>query len=206
MSANIALILKLSVGVVLAIFTVFNCWPLILKHLKGWLEKPLKGGFLKGFSSKILLYFGLPLVLVLSGSLQALITIRKIREFFPMTKFMKGGPYEFPSGNELSILPEVSWVLLCVMIGTILVICASRILAQLYDKFPVDVMLLSILGLLSSFIVAGFVDDRYYTLLSDFILAPAYYPWWIITFVIITIVAGLCTELLLLNKEKKQMP
>lgn len=157
-------------------------------------------GFLRGYFRKIWLYFALPLVLALSGSPPALIAFREIREFLPITEFVKEGAYEFPSGAEVAILPGVSWALICVIIAAILGICASRILAQLYHRFPVDVMLLLILGLLSCFIVVGFVDSRYYTLLSDFILAPVYYPWLPILYFIITVVAGLCTELLLYDK------
>lgn len=202
MSANIALVLRLSVGILVAVCTIFVCWPWILENLKEWLENPLRKGFLIGFSRKIWLYFALPIFLVIAGSPPVLIAFLKTREFLPMTEFIKGGPYEFPGGVEIPIFPEVSWTLLCIAIGVILGTCASRILARLYNKFPVDTILLSILGLLASFIVVGFVDTRYYILIADFILAPVYYPWWIIGFVSITIVAGLCTELLLYNKEK----
>ncbi|GAJ15649.1 unnamed protein product, partial [marine sediment metagenome] len=158
MNASIAVFLKLGVGVLVAIVTVFYCWRLILGNLEEWFEKPSRKGFLVGFSRKIWLYFAVPIFLVLVGSPPVLITALGTKEFLPMIELIKGGPYEFPGGIELPILPEVSWALLCIAIGAILGTCVSRILARLYDKFPVKAMLLSILGLLSSFIVVGFMD------------------------------------------------
>lgn len=201
MTANIALVLKLCVGVIVGIVTVFVCWQLILGYLVKWFEEPSKKGFLVGFSRKIWLYFFVPSFLVL-GSPLMLIVAQENKEFLPMTELTKGGPYEFPGGIVLPILPEISWTLLCIAIGIILGTCVSRILTGLYDKFPVKVMLLSLLSLLASFIVVGFVDDRLYHLIADFILAPVYYPWMVISYISVTIVAGLCTEYLLYNKEK----
>ncbi len=201
MSANIALVLKLCVGIIVAIVTVFYCWQLLLGILEEWFEKPSRKGFLVGFSRKIWLYFFVPIFLVV-GSPPVLIVFQKTRELLPMTELIKGGPYEFPGGIELPILPEVSWTLFYTIIVLILGTCVSRILARLYNKFPVDVMLLSMLGLLASFIVIGFVDDRFYLLIADFILAPVYYPLGIISYVSLTTLAGLCTEYLLYDKEK----
>ncbi len=201
MSANIALVLKFGVGILVAIVTVFTCWRLFLGHLMEWLVKPSRKGFLVGFSRKIWLYFFVPIFLVI-GSPSVITVVLKTREFFPMTELTKAGPYEFPGGIELAILPEVSWTLFCTTIILILVTCVSRILAQLYDKFPVDAILLSMLGVLASFIVVGFVDDRFYLLIADFILAPVYYPWVTISYISITILAALCTEYLIYYNEK----
>ena len=209
MKINMITILKASIGTILAIATILTCQPWVHRCLiRLYKESPKKDqspSFATIYLETIWLYFAIPISIVISGANVFLIASEKAKAFLFLSEFMTEEPYQFPGGVEHAIMPEVSETLISLIMGSILLVCISRLAGWLSSRLLKTLLVFLSLIFLSCFLIVGLIDVRYLGLLSNFLLGKTYYPWLTLRYVLMASAAGLITESIIYIRKNRRM-